>query len=452
MNPGPTPSTSAEPVAAPAASSDTAGAAAAAAQIQQPAEASGAQASEAAAAALAEAVPVASRPRVGSVLRGTVVAVGSDQLVVDIGGKSEGVVPLSEVMLPAGKTLGEAFAPGQSITVTVLGYEADDGTPRLSQRRPAQSAVWKTLEHALQTGEPIEAPVTEAVRGGLVLDAGVRAFMPASHVERVHVPDLSVYVGQSLRARVIELDRGRGKVILSRKALLEEELRQKREALWASLEEGQVRQGVVKSLTDFGAFVDLGGVDGLLHVSAMAWGRVERPSDVVSVGDQINVKILKVDRENQRISLGLKQLLPDPWTTVAERYPVGAVVEGTVSRLAAFGAFVELEPGIDGLVHVSQMADRHVRSPEEVVQEGERVRVRVLRVIPEERRISLSMREADQTRPSGGPARTSRAAPRDEGGVTVGEMVGDLGHLWSGRPGTGGTARQRGGEGEAGTR
>jgi ribosomal protein S1 len=373
------------------------------------------------------AMAVPPRVRVGSVVEGTVVSVTADRLLVDIGGKADGVVPLMEAVVPAGKGLTDVFVPGQVVPVTVLGYDAQDGSPRLSQRRAVEAQAWRRLEEAWRTGQTVQGTVTEAVKGGLVLDLGVRAFMPASHVERGHVPDLTPYVGRELSCRVIEIDRGRGKVIASRKALLEEEARAAKERLWSTLAEGQVCQGTVKSLTDFGAFVDLGGVDGLVHISAMAWGRVAHPSEVVSVGDPVTVKILKLDREHGKISLGMKQLLPDPWSQAATRYAVGSVVEGTVARIVSFGAFVQLEPGVDGLVHVSQMADRRVHDPREVVCEGQRVRARVIRVVPDEHRISLSLREVDPIAPEETGARPH--GPTAGGGVTFGEVVGDIGGL-----------------------
>jgi len=409
-------------------------------------QAAGAAASLASAAEMRpapEALQPPPRPRPGTVVEGTVVRVAADHVLVDIGAKADGVVPAHEVVVPPGKTLADLFAPGDRVQVTVLGYDAKDGSPRLSHRRAAEAAAWRRLEEAFREGHVIEAPVVEAVKGGLALYPGVRAFMPASHVERSHVPDLTPYVGQTLRCRVIELERGKGRVILSRRVVLEEEAQRRREALWAELAEGQVRQGVVKSLTDFGAFVDLGGVDGLLHVSAMAWGRVNHPSEVVSVGDPVTVKVLKVDRERQKVSLGMKQLLPDPWQSAQERYPVGSLVKGRVVRIASFGAFVELEPGIDGLIHVSELADRHVRDPREVVSEGVEVQAKVLRVVPEERRISLSLREAEGR---GRMRRREEARPAAaEGGATVGEMVGDLASLWARAQGGEGAGQARGG-------
>lgn len=386
--------------------------------------------------------------RPGQVVRGTVVHVDSDQLLVDVGYKSEGIVARSEMALRPGQEPADAFSVGQQVAVVVLGFDGQDGNLRLSQRRAREREAWRELEKAYASGEIIEAPVVEAVKGGLLLDVGVRGFMPASQVERGYVEDLNAYVGQTLRVRVIEFDRHARRVILSRKAVLEEERQRQRQQVWAELEEGQVRRGVVKGITDFGAFVDLGGIDGLLHVSEMGWGRVKHPSDVVSVGDEIQVKVLRLDRENERVSLGLKQVLPDPWVEAEHKYPAGSEVTGKVVRLVPFGAFVELEPGIEGLVHVSQLADRHVADPAEVVQEGETVRARVLRVSAAERRISLSLRtpqaEGERRPRRSRPERPGRERPaanhrapaeREPAGgvandnrdrVTIGDLVGDV--------------------------
>lgn len=375
----------------------------------------------------AEGGPPVRQLRPGDILDGTIVQVAPDQLVVDIGYKADGVVPQQEVALRPGRTIEDSFQAGQVIPVAVLTVEGRDGRPLLSHRRAVEARAWQWLEQAHKTGEVITAPVVEEVKGGLVVDVGLRGFMPASHVERGFVNDLSVYVGQPVRVKVIEVDRAKNRVILSQKVVLEEEYRKLRERTWADLQEGQIRRGVVKGITDFGAFVDLGGVDGLLHVSEMAWGRVAHPSDILSVGDEINVKILRLDREKEKISLGLKQILPDPWENVERKYPVGSVVEGKVMRLVPFGAFVQLEPGVEGLVHISQLADYHVHDPSEVVHEGQTVRVKVLRVSAAERRISLSMREAT-SRPAGRerPWRHSPAPGLSRETVTLGDMFGNL--------------------------
>ncbi|MBX6377027.1 MAG: 30S ribosomal protein S1 [Clostridia bacterium] len=373
--------------------------------------------------------------RPGDLVRGTVVQVGADQLLVDVGYKTDGVVPLNEMGLKGEQRPEDVFDVGQEVAVVVTHLDQQEGTLTLSVRRAREREAWRRLDEAYREGAIIEAPVTEVVKGGLVLDVGTRGFMPASHVERGYVSDLTVYVGQTLRCRVIELDRAKNRVILSRKVVLEEERQRLREKTWAELEEGQVRTGVVKGLTDFGAFIDLGGVDGLLHVSEMSWDRVNHPSDVLSVGDEVQVKVLRLDREKEKISLGLKQVLPDPWEHVETKYPVGSVHEGKVMRIASFGAFVQLEPGVEGLVHISQLADHHVVDPHEVISEGDVVQVKVLRVMPEERKISLSIREANR------PARErqrERDRDRERNGrqgyqsspgretVTLGEMFGDL--------------------------
>ncbi len=395
----------------------------------EPAEES-APVAAAAAPAGEETMPPVPSLRPGDVVDGTVVAVTDEGLLVDFGYKSDGSVPAGELRLPAGRTPTEVFAPGQVVPIMVLQVETADGTPLLSHRRGIEQRAWAWLEEAHRTGEVVEAPVTASVKGGLVCDVGLRGFMPASHVERGYVNDLSVYVGQTLRARVIEIDHAKNRVILSQKVVLEEEYKRMRDRTWATLAEGQVRRGVVKGLTDFGAFVDLGGVDGLLHVSEMAWGRVAHPSDVLQVGDEIDVMILRLDPGREKISLGLKQVLPDPWETVEERYPIGSVQEGKVMRLASFGAFVQLEPGVEGLVHISQMADYHVHEPGEVVSEGQVVKVKVLRVSPAERRISLSIRDADEHgggRSGGFQQQWGFEPPQHHReGLTLGDMFGAL--------------------------
>ncbi|HLS88510.1 MAG TPA: 30S ribosomal protein S1 [Sphingobacteriaceae bacterium] len=402
--------------------------------------------------------------RTGDVLKGTVIQVRDDHLLVDVGINADGVVPLSELTLGPRQKPADGFQEGQEIYVQVLSIDDRDGVALLvSERRARAQRAWQVLEEALNEKTIITAPVVEEVKGGLVVDVGVRAFMPASHVDRGYVSDLSQYVGKNVRARVIELDKSKNRVILSQRVVLEEEHQKQRSETWANLEEGQIRTGVVKGLTDFGAFIDLGGVDGLLHVSEMAWGRVEHPRDVVQEGQEIQVMVLKVDRERERVSLGLKQVLPDPWIGIEERYTEGAIVQGRVERIAPFGAFVQVEPGVEGLVHISQMADHRVSSADEVVKEGDVVHVKILKLQPEERRISLSLREARRDlgqlesarreRASGQeggqkPAAESRApqrrsqprsaprtvsAPRevshrDNGGenMTLGEMFGDL--------------------------
>lgn len=336
-------------------------------------------------------------PTEGDVVTGKVVQVGQDHIMVDVGYKSEGMINLNELSHRPLQSAEEAgLKVGDEVRVLVISVDSHgEGGLRLSKRRAEEAQAWEKVQQIYEAGDSVEAQVTEAVKGGLVVDLGLRAFLPASQVERGYVSDLGKYVGQTIRVKIIEIERGKNRVILSRKQVIEEEREKNRKTFWDAVEEGQVRKGVVKSLTDFGAFIDLGGVDGLLHVSEMSYGRIKHPSQVMKEGDEIEVKVLRLDREKGKVSLGLKQVLPDPWTQVAGRYAEGSVVTGRVARLATFGAFVELEPGIDGLIHISQLADRRVGTPGEVVEVGQEVRVKVVGVNTEQRRISLSLREVD---------------------------------------------------------
>lgn len=335
-------------------------------------------------------------PRHGDILKGKVVQINSDSVMVDVGYKSEGVIPLNELSHRPIASADQIVKVGDEISVYVLGVDGQEGSLRLSKRRADEGEAWNRVKETFENQEVIEAEVVEAVKGGLVLDIGLRGFMPASQVDRGYVADLGHYLSQKLQAKIIELDRHKNRVILSRKAVIEEERQKARETIWAELEEGQVRSGTVKSLTDFGAFVDLGGVDGLIHISELSWGRVKHPSEILQVGNKIEVKILRLDREKGKVSLGYKQAQSDPWSRAIEKYQEGSVVSGKVVRLTAFGAFVELEPGIDGLIHISQLADRRIAKPDEVVNPGQEVNVRVLSIKPDEKRISLSLKDADQ--------------------------------------------------------
>lgn len=353
--------------------------------------------------------------RAGEIVRGVVVYVGQDEVLVDVGAKSEGVIPLRELSCCEVTSPHDVVKVGDEIDVWVVKAEDNEGRIILSKGRADAVKAWETLDRAFKEGTPVEGVVREVVKGGLLVDVGVRAFLPASQVERGFVEDLSQYVGQRIRAKVVELNRGRKKVILSRKALLEEEYALRRQQTLDSIREGDVVKGTVQRLTPFGAFVDIGGIDGLLHVSEISWRRINHPSEVLKVGDEIEVKILKVDRENEKISLSRKQVLPDPWDNIVEKYPVGKIVPATVVRLVPFGAFVELEPGVEGLIHISHLADWHVAKPDDVVQEGQEIQVKVLSVDPEEKRIRLSLREA---------VREKLHQETDE--VTLGDVFGNL--------------------------
>jgi len=355
----------------------------------------------------------------GDIVKGKVVQLTDDEILVDVGYKTEGTIPRRELQYSA-----EEINVGDEISVFVRRIEAE-GDLLLSKRRADIERTWGKLEEVFKNDETIEAPVTREVKGGLILDVGDRGFMPASHVSRGFVKDLGQFVGETMTCRIIELDRKKRQIILSRKEVLEEEHAKKREETWDRLQEGKVIKGTVKRLTDFGAFVDLGGVDGLLHVSELSWGRVEHPSEVLEEGQDIEVLILRVDEERERVSLGYKQIQPDPWDDVEGKYPEGALVEGTVVRLVGFGAFVELEPGVDGLIHISQLADYRVATPEEIVGEGEEVKVKVLSVNADERRISLSLRDAEMNFVSRGPKQDDDDETKS-GALTLGDVFGEL--------------------------
>jgi 4-hydroxy-3-methylbut-2-enyl diphosphate reductase len=363
--------------------------------------------------------------RPGDLVSGHVVQVGPDTVLVDVGYKSEGVIPLHEYTYRHVEDATQVAQVGDPVEAMVLSIDREDGTLRLSRRRAEEVRAWGRLKRAADEGEVLEVPVVEAVKGGLVADVGTRGFIPASQVERGFTSDLAKYVGQTVRVKIIELDRAKHRVILSRRVVLEEERRRLRDLTWEELQEGDVRPGTVKSLTPFGAFIDLGGVDGLLHVSEISWGRVSHPSEVLHEGREVQVKVLHLDRTRGRISLSMRQVQQNPWDTVEERYPVGSEHDGRVVRLSNFGAFVELEPGIDGLVHVSELGDHHVARPSDAVQVGDAVRVRVLRVAPVEHRVSLTLRGVPQ--PQRDDAAEDRPPPSDaEGGMTIGDV-------WAGR-------------------
>ena len=331
--------------------------------------------------------PVAAQ---GDVFEGHVLAVTEAGVVVDVGGKFEGLVPAQE-FLDSGTTI--EFGPGQTIEVERLN-EHKDGYVLLSHLRAHRRRVWEQIEKAYREHTTINGKVAERIKGGLVVDIGVRAFLPASQIELRPVHDLDVWKDRQIEVRVLKLNRKRGNVVVSRRAILEEEAKVKRDALAASLVEGTVVTGHVKNVTDYGVFVDLGGMDGLLHVSDLVWGRVPNPSTLVKPGDEIQVQVLKFDKEKQRISLGRKQLLPDPWATVAERFPVGARIQGTVVGVTDYGAFVQIEPGVEGLVHISEMSwSKRTKHPSKIVKVGEVADVIVLELKMDQRRISLGLKQ-----------------------------------------------------------
>ena len=330
--------------------------------------------------------------REDNVIKGTVLKITATHVVVDIGAKSEGMLPLAEVIDHAGKP---RFQPGDEIDVMRDKGETEEGYINLSHQKAQRLRAWDEIEKAHNEKKPIKAVVLDRIKGGLTVDImGAQAFLPGSQADLRPLRNLDVLKGETIEVAVIKLNKKRGNIVVSRKQLLEEEQNEKKGKTLEHLEEGAVLTGVVKNLTEYGAFVDLGGIDGLLHITDMSWGRLTHPRDLVNVGDQIQVKVLKFDKDKQRVSLGFKQLTPDPWLDASHRYPVGAHVSGRVISVTDYGAFVELEQGIEGLVHVSEMTwSKRIKHPSKLVNVGDQVDCVVLSVNPQERRISLGMRQ-----------------------------------------------------------
>ena len=326
------------------------------------------------------------------IVTGVVVKINNDEVLVDIGGKSEGVIPAKE--LSFGKENPEDVVKvGEEIKVMVIKMENKEGNMVLSKKRVDQELAVEKIEEDFKNGTIIEAKVTDAVKGGVIVNIGMRGFVPASLLDTKYIEDIKSYVGQTLQFKIIEFKPEDKKVILSRRVVIEAQEAEAREKLWAEIEEGQTRKGIVRRLSNFGAFIDLGGVDGLLHVSEMGWGKVRRPQDVVKVGQEVEVYVLSVDKETSKISLSLKQLVADPWADAAEKFAVGNVVSGKVVRLAAFGAFVELADGIDGLVHISQIAWTRIEKVEDALAIGQEIQAKVIDLDLENKKVSLSIKE-----------------------------------------------------------
>jgi small subunit ribosomal protein S1 len=331
----------------------------------------------------------------GDVVSGEVVRIDKDEVLVDIGYKSEGVIPSTELSIRRSVDPAEEVSLGERVDALVLTKEDQEGRLLLSKKRARFEKAWRKIEAAAESGEPVEGTVIEVVKGGLILDLGVRGFLPASLVDIRRVHNLDEFKGQTLECKVIELNRSRNNVVLSRRAVLEEERKEVREQILGRLQPGAVVEGTISNIVDFGAFVDLDGIDGLIHISELSWSHVNHPSEVLSVGETVNVKVLDIDRERQRISLGLKQTQEDPWRKVLEEYRPGDVLEGKVTKVVAFGAFVEIIPGVEGLVHISELAEHHVENPSEVLSPGDQTWVRILEIDENRRRISLSVKRAE---------------------------------------------------------
>ncbi|MCK6138696.1 30S ribosomal protein S1 [Slackia exigua] len=330
----------------------------------------------------------------GDLVKGTVVQIEHDEVLLDIGFKSEGVIPSRELSIRKDADPSEIVALGDEIEALVLQKEDKEGRLILSKKRAEYERAWISVEEKFKAGEAVTGEVIEVVKGGLIIDIGLRGFLPASLVDLRRVKDLDMYLGTELEARVIEMDRNRNNVVLSRRVLLEEGRKNERAEILSKLTKGMRLKGTVSSIVDFGAFVDLGGIDGLVHISELSWNHVNHPSEVVKVGQEVEVEVLDVDLSRERISLGLKQTTPDPWIKLVESYPVGSVIDGKVTKIVPFGAFVELGSNVEGLVHISEMAPRRIETPAQVVKVGQEVKVKVMEVNPDRRRISLSMKAA----------------------------------------------------------
>jgi small subunit ribosomal protein S1 len=331
----------------------------------------------------------------GDVVTGKVVRIDRDEVLVDIGYKSEGVIPSHELSIRKSVDPHDEVEMDEEVDALVLTKEDQDGRLILSKKRARFEKAWRTIERAAESGEAVTGTVIEVVKGGLIVDLGVRGFLPASLVDIRRVQNLDEFMGQQIECRVIELNRSRNNVVLSRRAVLEEERKEQRQEILDRLQPGMIVEGAISNIVDFGAFVDLNGIDGLIHISELSWSHVNHPSEILNIGDVVPVKVLDIDRDRQRISLGLKQTQEDPWQRVVNTYRVGDELEGTVTKVVAFGAFVEILDGVEGLVHISELAHHHVENPREVVDPGQEVKVKILEIDAERRRLSLSVKRVE---------------------------------------------------------
>ncbi|GKT03881.1 30S ribosomal protein S1 [Furfurilactobacillus sp. WILCCON 0119] len=385
---------------------------------------------------LLDALNNAGQVNIGDVVKGEVLAIDDDrQAIVGIGDTGvEGVVPVKELTADA-----DSLSVGDELDLVVIsriGNDKEGGSYLLSQRRLEARKAWDNIEKEYKSGDTLEATVTQVVKGGLVVDAGVRGFVPASMVSDHYVEDLNQFKGQELAFKIVEIEPSENRLILSHRAIVESENKAKRAELFENLAAGDVIEGTVARMTDFGAFVDLGGVDGLVHVSEISYDHVNKPSDVLKVGETINVKVLNVDADRQRISLSLKQTQPGPWDDIEDKAPVGAVLDGTVRRLTDFGAFVEVFPGVEGLVHISQISHEHIATPNDVLKVGQAVQVKVLNVDPAQQRLGLSIKaleekpqadnnDAEEDQRNASRSDVQNYSSDDDSGFTIGDLTGD---------------------------
>jgi len=350
----------------------------------------------------------------GEVVTGHVVRIDKDEVLVDIGYKSEGVIPAGELSIRKSVDPKDEVHLGEEVDAMVLTKEDQDGRLIMSKKRARFEKAWRRIETAAESGEPVEGTVIEVVKGGLIIDLGVRGFLPASLVDIRRVPNLDEYMGTKIETKVIELNRSRNNVVLSRRAVLEEERKEVRQQILDRLQPGLVVEGQISNIVDFGAFVDLDGIDGLIHISELSWSHVNHPSEILTIGDTVKVKVLDIDRDRQRISLGLKQTQEDPWQRIVDTYNVGDELQGKVTKVVTFGAFVEILDGVEGLVHISELAQHHVESPREIVHPGDEIRVKILEIDSERRRLSLSAKRVeDQVLPVSRPTAAGAEEAQD---------------------------------------
>jgi small subunit ribosomal protein S1 len=362
----------------------------------------------------------------GQVVTGHVVRIDKDEVLVDIGYKSEGVIAANELSIRKSVDPKDEVHLGEEVDAIVLIKEDQDGRLMMSKKRARFEKAWRRIETAAESGEPVEGTVIEVVKGGLIIDLGVRGFLPASLVDIRRVPNLDEYMGTKIESKVIELNRSRNNVVLSRRAVLEEERKEVRQQILDRLQPGLVVEGQISNIVDFGAFVDLDGIDGLIHISELSWSHVNHPSEILTIGDTVKVKVLDIDRDRQRISLGLKQTQEDPWQRIVDTYNVNDELAGKVTKVVTFGAFVEILDGVEGLVHISELAPHHVESPREVVHPGDEIRVKILEIDSERRRLSLSAKRVeDQILPLSRPddAAAPAAAEGEDPAVAEAEEI-----------------------------
>ncbi|TFI70591.1 30S ribosomal protein S1 [Carnobacterium divergens] len=368
---------------------------------------------------------------IGDIVKGEILKIQDNKqaIVGIIGGGVEGVIPFNELSASPFENVTDIVNVGNVVDLVVIKpiMDKENGSFLLSKRRIDAKKVWEDIQKDFENGTIIEAPVTDAVKGGLVVDAGVRGFVPASMVDAHFVDDFSVYKGQTLRFKIVEIEPSENRLILSHKAVVEAEKEVAKKEVLAKLVEGDTVTGTVARLTNFGAFIDLGGVDGLVHISQISYDHVKNPADVLTVGDSVEVKILSIDTETGRISLSIKDTQPGPWDNIEERAAIGMTLTGTVKRLTSFGAFVEVYPGVEGLVHISQISHNHIATPHEVLHEGDEIQVKVLDVNPDDQRLSLSIK-ALQEKPAGLKEKeevVNYELPEEDTGFTLGDILGE---------------------------